>query len=413
MKNHAIKMCYSLILMAVIAVYLVGCTSKDVTPATTPTAQESHSFAANSEPTVLNSTELPETTATTEPMHFEETISDDFRVDAQVLNYPADGMAGIYTATPKTFTKEEIQALVSFCGNSIVSNEEWDDGNMINYQGECEKGYTIYHLWMPDGINTHPYSEFNYYNFQTYKTYLDYLIYTDEEAYLYNKKYTTGWMFTEPKDFSFATSQEAEEEVRKALDTLGLHDLALLRTLYVDHDTMAETGELLATDESFAPIGGEAQENNGFILRDDWSEKDDAYVFSFGIPVSGIPMSYRFEEGDTATYCGTSIVVWYTQSGILSLWVSTPWTVEDEETPPAPIISPQVALDAAKEKYIYDLAKKDKCIEEIRLEYHYFRDRDRWLLKPVWAVATSFAVEGVDDRYYDHMNIDALTGMEL
>ena len=55
-----------------------------------------------------------------------ETVDENFHIDADVVGYPADGMAGIYTGMPKVFTKEEINAFVEYCGGSITSVKEWD-----------------------------------------------------------------------------------------------------------------------------------------------------------------------------------------------------------------------------------------------------------------------------------------------
>lgn len=347
-----------------------------------------------------------------ETAHILETVNDDFHIDADVVGYPADGMAEIYVGSPKVFTKEEINAFVEHCGDSISSVKEWDDGDMMYYNGTCASGCRFNYMRGLEGVNHHPYAEFHYSDPERAAIYGEYPIYYDENSFCTNQQYTIGWMFTNPKQFSFATASEAEAAVRDALKILGLSDLLLFRTLYIDHDIMAEAGELLATDENYAPLIG-TKENNGYTLRDDWSEDDDAYIFSFGISVSNIPLSYHFQAGDTANYCGTNIVVLYTKYGISNLYVGTPWNVEAEEKEPAPIVSAQAALDVSKEKYSYDLNMKDKRIEEIRLEYQYFQNRDKWLLKPVWSIIVSYTNEVPVERYYEFTNIDALTGKEL
>ncbi len=344
--------------------------------------------------------------------HIAQTVSKDLIIDAEVSGEPLDGLAGVYIAKPKDFSKEEINAFITCCGESIVSTKEWDDGAMAYYNGECTNGYRFGYMWGLDGRNNHPYAQFQFYDTGRYMTYYDYPIYTGEENYITNPRYTVGWMFTEPKTFSFATAEDAEISVRNALAILGLPDLTLLRTLYIDHDTLAKAGELLASDENYAPIIGDA-ENNGYTLRDDWSEEEDAYLFSFGISVNGTPMSYFFDDSDkTATYCGSEINVWYTKSGITFLRVSTPWTVAAAESSPEPIISAEAALEVAKEKYSYDLSMKDKRIEEIRLLYKYSQNRNQWLLRPAWTVQLSYQIGQSTDRYYQFMYIDALTGKE-
>lgn len=352
-----------------------------------------------------------ELSASAEPTRILETVNEDLHVDAAVVGNPANGMAGVYTGVPKVFSKEEIDAFLNHCGSSISSVEEWDDGDMMYYNGTCSNGYRFSYMRGLEGVNHHPYAEFHY-SAEHAAIYGEYPIYTGEEFYYTNAKYTIGWMFTEPKSFTFATAKDAEASVRDALRVLGLPELTLLRTLYIDHAIMEKAGKLLATDENYAPIIG-TEENNGYTLRDDWSEEDDAYIFSFGISVADIPLSYHFQAGDTANYCGTNVVVLYTKYGISNLYVGTPWSVGTEVKEPIPIVPAQAALEVAKEKYSYDLHGKDKRIEEIRLEYQYFQNRDQWLLKPVWSIMVSYTNEAASSRYYDFTNVDALTGKEL
>lgn len=348
----------------------------------------------------------------TYPSRIVETVDENFHIDADVVGYPANGMAGVYTGTPKVFTKEEIDAFVTHCGGSITSVKEWDDGDMMYYNGTSPDGYHFSYLRGLEGVNHHPYAIFQYSNSKYAKVYGEYPIYRGEEFYYTNAQNTIGWMFTEPKSFSFATEEEAEESVRRALKILGLPELKLLRTLYIDHATMMEAEKLLTTDANFAPLAG--KEDDVYPpLPDDWSEDNDAYIFSFGIVVADTPISFHFQAGDTANYCGTDITVLYTKHGITSLSVGTPWKVGAEVKKPALIVSAQDAMEVAKEKYSYDLKRKDKRVEEIRLEYQYFQNRDQWLLKPVWSVMVSFTNENADGRYFDFTNIDALTGQEI
>ena len=354
-----------------------------------------------------------EPAAIAEPTHVEEVIDETFSIDADIVGAPENGMAGVYTAAPKVFTQEEMEAFVNHCGLTLLSTKEWDDGDMLYDNGTCSGDFGFSYVRGLPGVTTHPYATFQFYSTDAhFQIYGEYPIYINERSYQTNPKHTIGWMFTEPKDFSFATKEEAETIVRDALKVLGLPELTLLRTLYIDHSIMEEAGKLLATDEAFAPITG-PKENNGYTLRSDWSEEDDAYLFSFSIPVSNVPLSYNYGAGDTAHYCGTDIVALYTAHGISRVYVGTPWVVGEAAEEPAPIVSAQSALDVAKEKYTYDLSMANKRIEEVRLEYQYFQNRDTWLLKPVWSVKLSFTIENVNEKFFEYTHIDALTGREL
>lgn len=347
------------------------------------------------------------------PQRFEETIDKEFRVDAPVLQYPKDGMAGMYEGMPQRFSQEQIDAFLAALGTSCTNTtEKTDASNTRIYKGTCENGAS-FSVERPN--SDHPHYAFLYGDRSKYRQYYDYPIYTREESFITNQKYTVGWMFTEPKDFAFATAAEAEQDIRNTLKKLGITDLELLRTLYVDHETQEAAMKRVIGNPDYAPIG-DFQPHNGYPVRDDWSEDNDAYVFSFGFSVHGVPMSYRYGVmGDDEFYCGSEIVVWYNKDGIVFLHLEMPWEVTEEVQPPVPVISAQKALDAAKKKFStssFDYCR-DKCIEEIRLEYQYTKEAGRWLLKPVWSVAMSYTDDAFYVRYYQFMNIDALTGKEL
>lgn len=412
--NHQKKILFRIVVLLGIVVSLSGCATPSIMPTIGGEENQKIEESIQRDGQQNDETTSQVLSPTQESTRIIEEVNEDFHVDATVTGYPVDEKAGVYFGSPKDFTKEEIESFIKHCGVDIVSVKEWDDGAMVYYNGECTNGYNFGYMWGLDGLNNHPYAEFRFYDTKHYMTYYDYPIYSGgEQTYLTNPQYTVGWMFTEPKEFSFATKTEAEATVREALTLLGLSDLTLLRTLYIDHNILEEAGELLTTDEKYAPIG-ESIENNGYNLRDDWSENDDAYMFNFGMSVSGTPMSYLFDDsGETATYCGTEIIVWYTKNGITFLSVNTPWSVEGEEISPEKIISPYEALEVAKDKYGNILNRKDIEIEEIRLLYKYMQDRDRWLFRPIWTVRISYLHGDSDERYYEFMYIDALSGREL
>ncbi len=383
------KMCQAFLALIVllIATCFIGCSSRGET--------------SNAQPHMSH--------ISSDPPHIADETEKNSRVDTSVMENLDDGDAGIYEGKVKRFSREDIDNFFTFCGTSIVSSNESEGHDEKSYAGVCENGSKFSYLT----ATNHPYSQFIYRNDDKAEIYWNYPIYTNERDYLTNSKYMVGWMFTEPKNFSFATAAEAEKNSREALSALGLSDLKLLRTLYCDHKTLEEAMQVITTAEEFGPLGATI-ENNGFEVKDDWSEADDAYLFSFGIPVNGIPLSYRDEQSnEKAWYTGCSIVVWYAKDGIISLSVDTPWEVGEEIEAPIPIVSAQIAQETVEKKFSYNLEYKDMRIDEVRLEYHYIQDRHKWLLKPVWAVALSYANDEFDDRYYIFTNIDALTGNEM
>ncbi len=345
----------------------------------------------------------------TEHNYSVETTYEYTPVDVTEEESSTDGTVSVYIGEPRRFTKDEINAFLNACGDSIVSSEESSGTSTNRYSGTCASG--SYFLWDHNFLG-HPYAVFQYANYNKFQTYNAYPFYKGAESYSTNKAYTVGWMFTEKKDFSFQNAKEAEQTVRNTLSTLGLPELVLLDTLYFDHKTMEQAVNLVATDERYAPVGSKV-ENNGYKIKDSWSEADDAYLFNFGISVHGIPMSYLNESRNTAMYSGSEIIVWYTHDGIISITIKTPWTVGEKVGNSEQIISEEKALEIAQEKYENILIYQNLSVEEARLTYQYVQDQERWLLYPIWEVKIGYNMEHSEDRYYEYMHVDAFTGAEF
>lgn len=319
------------------------------------------------------------------------------------------GCAGIYEAEPQHFSDEDINRFLSCCADSIASSQKDTGDTFIRYSGTTNSGK---HFLCLENTGYHPHSVFQYIDQERYNTYSAYPIYSGEELYETNAQYSVGWMFTEPKDFSFAAAKDAEESVRSALAALGMSDITLLRTLYIDHNTMEAAGKRLATDPVYAPIG-EPKENNGYPIRDDWSETDDAYMFSFGISVESATLSTRFEIRDTATYIGSQIIVWYSAKGVDFLSVDMPWKVGAIAQEPEKTISSEEALKIVKNQVEGVLTYQNISYFNPFLEYQYRQEKDKWVLYPVWTVKVSYQMIESTETHYSFISVDALTGEEL
>lgn len=313
---------------------------------------------------------------------------------------------GIYEAELQRFTDEDINRFLSYCGDGIVDSQENIGSTSVRYEGVTNSGKQFLRI---ESTGYLPHVVFQYMDQKKFDTYSAYPIYSGEEQYENNTEYSVGWMFAEAKDFSFATAKEAEDSVRAALSTLGISDLILLRTLYIDHNIMEAAGKKLATEPQYAPI----EENNGYPIREDWSSADDAYMFSFGISVNGTPLSTRFEVRDTATYIGSQIIVWYSADGIDCLSIDMPWKVGRQVQVDTGVISPQVAVDVAKAKMEGILTIQNPSYSSACLEYQYRQDNNRWILFPVWTVKVTYQFIYDSSEAYKYISVNALTGEEL
>lgn len=324
---------------------------------------------------------------------------------------PADWKPAVYWAEPLHFSEEAINAFIEANGDSIVLAQEDVSTHYITYSGTTKNGSQFIRH---ENVEGHPYRVFQYWNEEKDKYYNSYNIYSGEETYNTISQYNNiGQMFTQKRDFSFASANQAEQTVRNLLESLGLSDLVLVRTLYLDHKTMAKVGDILSTDEQSASIKGDTSENNDYPLKENWSEADDCYQFCFLINVSCVPLSYRFIIRDTGTYCGSEVLVRFSKDGIINLSVSTPWLVGNIAYTTTESISAREVFEKAKEKLEHVLTYQDLVFEKVNLEYQYCQNKDSWQLRPIWVVTASHKMEYIEGRSFEYVYIDALTGKEL
>lgn len=353
--------------------------------------------------------QTPEFASVTDPTHFYEEVREGFLIDAEVYGMPAGMIPCVYVAEPQRFTQEDIGSFLESNGDQIVASQNKTTAYYDIYSGTCTSGSEF--LYQVDA-NGHPFSVFQYVNKAKSLFIQSYPIYYGEETFLTNPAYMVGGMLTEQKDLSFASAGQAEQEVREKLAALGLGELILIRTLYIDYQTMKEVGELVSTDDNYAPIG-DPQKNNGYPVKDNWSAADDAYMFSFVISVNGAPMSYYWDQTETATYSGNEVIVWFTADGIVSLTVTTPWSLTEKDETQGVCVSAGAALTLAKEKLGNVLTYDNLIIEKIALEYYYAQNGNTWSLIPIWLVTASYEMEYSNGRNYEYIRVDATTGLEI
>ena len=321
-------------------------------------------------------------------------------------------MGGIYSGEAIVYTQEDMERFLTAIGDGVAEHEHGrnEASDIVFDKGTCVSR-AEYRVTLPPP--PFPGSSLYYCKNDATQYYRSCSVYAAEWNFGKNIYRPADAMFREPKDFAFATAQEAEQSVRDALAVLGLEDLVCLRVRYVDHEGMRELGQLLSTDEMFAPMKGGPAENNGYPVKEDWSEADDCYVFIFGTGVDGTAMSYYSEDRTPYNYISSQIIVCYGAEGILSVDIDKPWKAGECLEGPKPLILPEDILEQATDFYANVLSYEAVCIEEIRLEYQYRQVRDAYELFPVWRVTVSSKGAYSDLRYYEYMQFDALTGEEL
>ena len=344
----------------------------------------------------------------TDPTHIYEEVREDFLIDAEVSSFTGDGTVTIYEATPRLLTENQISDFLAANGDSVSEwTNTYDPERITGYTGITALNGKFWHGVYTVGL--YP-SSLSYYNAQN-ERWGNCHIYGGQQHYDNNAHYVFAHLFTEPKDFDFATAQEAEAKIRNMLSILGLDDLILNRILYIDHEILAnEVTPILQTEE------WQSGDKSGFVpTYDDWSEADDGYIFEFFVGVDGCPLLYQSPMTDTLPYHGASVRVWYQASGIVDLVVDgSPWTVGNSVETMAHCIPATEALATARVRLENTRSYTNTIIDKISGQYMYVIAGDRFLLRPVWVIyAKSTSIFYTEKSFSQYVIIDAITGDEL
>ena len=359
-------------------------------------------------------TEPAETTApieVTDPTHIYEEVRDDFLIDAEVVGFADAGSVTIYEATPRHLTESEGLAFLAANGDDVTNFIVMDDPYYAGYKWDTTRGRlyseTDHNGLFPGTLN---------YSTSLTDRWDECSIYLSENSYVGNESYRFAHLFTEPKDFAFATAAEAESEVRRRLALLGVDDLTLSLTLYIDHEILAnEVTPILRTEE------WQSMDKRGYIpTYDDWSEADDGYIFEFYVNIHDTKINSQQIDLDTINHLGGTLVVWYQAPGIVRIYGHyVLWNIGAPVETINSRISAEEALNIARIRLENNKAATNTTVQKISAEYFYVMDGDRFLMRPVWVVTAKVTTkyhfptsEYISTKTNLHI-IDAITGEEL
>lgn len=345
----------------------------------------------------------------TDPDHFYEEVEEGLLIDAVVEHPEGNVTPKVYVGRKPAFNQERLQAFLSQVGDPVVEVKvDRTEDQLYNFDGVCANGGHAIILQELEQ-NSRNFS-MSYNNLEADRWYgavlsLDTGDYIDVSGTSNNT-----YLFTEPKNFSFATEQEAETAVREMLQLLDVGNLELKRTLYLDHEALAtaERSELIK--------GKNAEKGDEIPSKESWTEADDAYMFDFNCAYDGIPMLTTTWSSQTEGYAPVNITVRYNRVGITYLVVQGPLNFDQVAEEPASITSAAEALAVAKEVTQNVVSSYERVIDRVSLRYYVEQDRDRLLLKPCWEVAIRqkdvvlYSGEVRDE--YVYVVVDALTGKE-
>lgn len=368
------------------------------------------SGCANAPAETDGSTTTP--TMVTDPTHIYEEVREDFLIDAEVIGFPGNDAVTVYEVSPRVITEEQILNFLAANGDSLL---EWKDYDHEYYNG-C-RGNTAY----GGDISGRTSSTGLYPGDVSYSTPMTMRwnnchIYPGQQFYEGNEIFSFAHLFTEPKDFTFATAHEAEIRIREMFAALGIDDLTLLRTFYIDHQILAnEVTPILQTEE------WQSRDKTGYIpTYDDWSEADDGYIFEFVLNLDGIPVVSQYFELDTYAYQGDTFCVWYQSTGVV--WLNAHaslWNIEKTVKTVTDRLSAEEALNIARIRLENNKTATNTTVQKISAEYFYVMDGDRFLMRPAWVITAKVTTkyhfptsEYISTKTNLHI-IDAITGEEL
>ena len=352
-------------------------------------------------------------TAEPDPTYFYEEVREDILIDADVIRPGGDTVPRIYVAERITFSEEKVVAFLSALGDGVetVTYDATVDG-VRTYYADTKAGCEIAFSTSPDVETLN--DCFAFYDL-AYDYYYDAVLRSHSRSKESNTvEPDNSYLYIEPREFSFGSVEQAEEQVRKVLATLGLHDLILEEILYMDHNTMAE--EELRGAEIYNSIYGGYGETYKF--KDSWTEVDDCYFFQFCTGIDGIATVKSLQSSPLLFIQPGYIQVYYNASGIVKLIAGYLWeaTVVIEDS--AAIVSATEAMDVIREKLNSVYYGHDVQVMEIALRYQVIQNYNAWKLSPVWEVL--MCEKGVTGQWsgdthdaYSYILIDAVTGEEM
>lgn len=271
----------------------------------------------------------------------EEKIIDGVTINAEV-HIPAafeSGKGNIYENL-RTIGLEETQKLEELFlkDKKIVEKQESKERAMINYfieaEGETEPFLALHidnYYW---GVFT-PVGE----------TIEDYALYSFED----NKAHDMlSEEYLQDTDFTFATRQQAFEEIRKTLWTAGSEIADEYQCYAIPHTLSAsKEKELLESEEFIKPPKSFGE----------WTEEQDCYYFELAASVDGYPIT-RYDHGNSNDGSATdgervpgfySNVI-YSKDGIIKSKIST-LSQEEPSQAGLPLITAEQALETVKKYY--------------------------------------------------------------
>lgn len=323
-------------------------------------------------------------------VHIQKQLTNNLAVNADV-NAPSNVQKlNTLFATPLKLDSQKVQELESkFIANSKITNQ-------INNEKDE-------YLQTEDG-KVFSFENGNFISLSTKK-----FKYIDPVFNLPNQPYPTADHFNKNKDLSFMPYQQAVNEVKKVLVSLGISVYGEVEIYALDHQTMQDLEKKLMNDKSLM-----STEGSRLMLKDQWSGEDDGYFMSIQNALDGIPVfSSNHGSIDSNTIVsGSFVYAYYSQAGLEYLFANFPYQKTSIDQKDVPIIGVENALAVVKKKYENVILTDPISITRIEFNYVptlFDKSRETFRMVPAWCFHLIQKKNGTPSD----MIIDATNGREL
>ena len=341
---------------------------------------------ANSAPSVDNSSQ-----------HIQRQLDTNLSVDADVIAPPNIQKLNTLLVTPVILDNKALETLL--IANSKVTQKE-DNGD----RGSRSRTADGKELFVGGGTV----------NFQTdkFRTYIYQIL-----TFSGDKRYKLD-QFSQKRDLDlpFMPHQQAVDEVKKELISLGI-------SVYDKIDTYSLDYQALQAQEKVLKENGKLKKpkDGSITLKDSWSKEDDCYYMVFRsvfdkIPI--YPMGHGSIEANT-TVPSDYIIACYSQKGLEYLTIANIYQKKAVDQEGLKIISSEEALAAFKRKYGNVILTEPITVTAIELNYVptlISQSRDEFRLVPAWCFELKKVMKdgkGEPQTVHSRMIIDATNGGEI
>lgn len=359
----------------------------------------------------LDSTESQSALDSTDPTHFYEELAENITIDAVVDGRIPGQIPAVHEGTIPPLNREVVDRFLAGIGDSVVQvvdEKSTEKSWLLNARTELGGYVSTLINTSTTAITT---STFTYSSAEEQKYSVPVNYYSPYWRALV-PRFDNSEVYMEPRSISFATVEEADDQVRDWLALLGIHNVELEEILYLDHQTLAEQEQVKMSSSK------EGQDGTNLELNE-WTEADDAYHLFYEVGHEGIHMiPIPLDEKRPQPYNSTEIRVICNRNGIVWLYVETPWIFGEQVEVGETLLTAQEAMEKTKEILLLAPAPYEQIVDRISLRYYYQQDGDRHILRPCW-VASVLGVdvvkfEGADQiNEYSYIILDAYTGQEL